>query len=240
MAEEDTESPLKGDETMQPQLRLKIGDLLPSPSAPGGAAAAQQQKETLEKTVLRYTSELKVIYKRYSTMAGVPGAPRPGSGIFTLTMGQFKKLWHDTALGSYGVSLDYTYRLLAAMRSQHESEVAAATLARKSKKAGGAGNTATAGSGGVITSGAPDSDATYDPETPLLFREFVELLARVAVAAFGDAVPPLPPAEAFKQLMASAVSSNHSKTVVKDSFEDKLERDETKRVLALHENVRCC
>ena len=87
-----------------------------------------------------------------------------------------------------------------------------------------------------------DRDAAGASKPPSGLDAWAEeaTVARVAVAAFGDAVPPLPPAEAFKQLMASAVSSNHSKTVVKDSFEDKLERDETKRVLALHENVRCC
>ena len=219
MTEEDAESPFRADETMQPQLRLKIADLLPS-------VEAQAQKEALEKTVLRYTSELKAIYKRYSTMENVPGAPKPNSGIFALTMGQFKKLWADCALGSYGVSITYVHRLVFAMRTQHESEVAAATFARKR-------STTT----NVVTSSTPDRTETYDSETVLLFREFVELLSRVAVAAFGDAVPKLSPAEAFKQLMAQAISSNHSKTVVKDGFEDMLVRDETKRVLSLHENV---
>jgi hypothetical protein len=117
------------------------------------------------------------------------------------------------------------------MRTQHASEIEKAKLARagdKAEKARGAV---------VVTTGAPESLTTYDPEEPLLFREFVELLARIAMAAFGDAAPKLTPSEAFKQLMVQAISPNHSKTIVKDSYEYMLDSDETKRVFATHENV---
>ena len=277
MTEEDTESPLLGDSTLQPQLRLKIDDLLPATDAgdggpiavtPHGGADQQQQdqqqqdqqqrtgvsgsmegkktsqlsarvatvtqaatlmKDRLEKTALRYTSELKIIYKRYSAMVDVPGAPAPGSDSFALTMGQFKKLWSDCNLGSYGVSLSYVYRLAAAMRTQHASEIEKAKLERA--------GAARAGGTVVVTTSTPESLTTYAPEEPLLFREFVELLARIAVAAFGDAVPKLTPSDAFKQLMVQAISPNHSKTIVKDSYEYMLDSDETKHIFAMHENV---
>lgn len=200
LVEPDVESPLYGkDETMQPQLRLHVNDLFP---ASEDAVAGRLR---LERTVLRYTSELKVVYKWYCGLRH--GAYPPSAGIFALSMLQFKQLWLDCSLGAYGVSFVMVHRLAAAMRAQHVSEVKGFALARKDKPYDGKTSGAT-----VATDFFMDP-AAYSPDTPLLFREFVELLARIAVVAFSNA-PPVqvsrPAAASVPTPSSPSHSSSHS------------------------------
>jgi hypothetical protein len=169
LVEPDVESPLNGkDETMQPQLRLHVDDLFP---ADEDKVAGRLR---LERTVLRYTSELKVVYKWYCGLKY--GAYPASSGIFAMSMLQFKQLWMDCSLGSYGVSFVMVHRLAAAMRAQHVSEVQALTLSRRDKLVAQA----------CVTTENLEGHDPFAPDTPLLFREFVELLARIAVVAFSN------------------------------------------------------
>jgi len=112
------------------------------------------------------------------------------SGSFCLSLAQFRRLWSDCCLGAYGVPFAKVHRLVAAMRAQHASEVAALTCARAAQgSAGGVPSLIGVRAKPTVTvteSAQSDLATVFRCDTPLLFREFVELLARVAVAAFAD------------------------------------------------------
>lgn len=104
------------------------------------------------------------------------GAYPPSAGIFAMSMLQFKQLWMDCSLGSYGVSFVMVHRLAAAMRAQHVSEVNALTCSRRDNLTMQAD----------VGTDKLEGKEPFAPDTPLLFREFVELLARIAVVAFSN------------------------------------------------------
>lgn len=243
MVEEDHSAASVTDDPMQPQLHLRINDLLPpEPSIaaaaaagsaaaaaamvnaggsggddavaalaggasiglgntqqgmPSNAAAAARVRQSLEKAVLRYTSELKTIYKRYSNLDAAPLPPlndpsEPATGAdakstqFAMTLAQFTKLWQDCNMASLNVSLATVHRIFAAMRVQHELEIAAATAKRnvnlESHFGMGDDEAAVASAAAAITTTttttAPDDVDMYSTTRPILFREFVEGIAR--------------------------------------------------------------
>jgi len=225
MQEEDSKAPAKTkDDTLQPQIFLNVADLLPT--------NVDHREETLrlEKAVLRYTSELKMIYKRYSTSGG---SEERNERVFAMTMNQFKRLWADCTLGSFDISLTAVYRMASAMRAQHHGVIARATLLRTRAAKETPSTVPLPEVSDVVSVDLGETDI-FDASTPLLFREFVELLCRIAVAAYSNHTPRLSLAEAFKQLMTQAIQNNHSKPTVKGSFEEMICTQETKAVLQKH------
>ena len=111
---------------MQPQAVLHVGDLLPAALSP---EAREEELMGLGKVVVRYTSELRAVYRWYA--AQEQGRLPEARGNFCLSLEQFKKLWADCQLGAYGVPFAAVHRLVAAMRRQFECEVKALQLARR-------------------------------------------------------------------------------------------------------------
>jgi len=211
MVDPDHDAPAKGpDPTMQPQLRLRVSDMISSTSSSSSSnngsgsgspskllattSAAKLQpgdieRLEVEKVALRYASELKAVYKWYSTELEDGQLPDE-RGVWGLSMQQLKKCHADCGWGSdLGISMADVHRLRAIMRAQHAQEIAAKQLTRAQNNNNEVAEPRGAifdASSGLVPCFLPEDLSTYRSDQPLLFREFVELLVRIACLAYAD------------------------------------------------------
>ena len=208
MVDPDHDAPAKGpDPTMQPQLRLRVSDTISSippgnsnsssgsPSKLFATASAARspsgdvERLEVEKVALRYASELKAVYKWYSSELKDGQLPED-RGVWGLSMQQLKKCHADCGWGSdLGISMADVHRLRASMRAHHAQEIASKQLTRAQNN----NNEVTEPRGaifdaksGLVPCFLPEDLSTYRSDQPLLFREFVELLVRIACSAYAD------------------------------------------------------
>ncbi|CAM9549665.1 unnamed protein product [Chrysoparadoxa australica] len=186
-----TGSPPPEDKVLAATTRLRIGDLLS-----GDDKRRAMQLREAERVVVQYNSDLKGYYKHYSR-----GKPKlSDEAMRTMSMDQFMLFAHeikilspDTAISEAELS-----RLFFRMRRQHTLELAHSNAAPGAKS--------------TVYYAESDEEAMEDPGRPVLFREFVEALVRIAVlhgaasTGVGDGEGNLSIRAAFKAFMEEFVS----------------------------------
>ena len=208
-----------------PQLRLALDDMLPADqsttTAPPGSkrGVLLAERPRLEKTVFRYNSDFKALYKYYANVStGVVGVGDGAAteGVFAMTLVQLWRFLYDIRVAPQLLPVAMIDRILVAMRRQHFVEIEVTKQrrqAQRQRKLAGAGR-------GVSKSAPPpfyrepeDGDAASEqhamspngvhaPQQPVLFREFVELVVRLAVRL---APPSTSPTTALRDLMEGHV-----------------------------------
>jgi hypothetical protein len=171
--------------TVPAAVKLRVGDLLDGASA----AARQLQLREVDRAILQANSELKSAFKLHSRGAVVAAKDSSNSSAtFAMTCTQllmYLRSIHALAPLTYVQDAD-VYRALFRMRRQHALELQASAL-----------ESSTSGSTGSLILYREDPSELFDSSRPVLFREFVELLVRLAVLRF--AADPNPIAAAVAQ-----------------------------------------
>jgi len=156
----------------------------------------RSELDAVNSSVLQHVSRVKDIYKLYSSISAGDVA-----GMFTMNTAELLHLCQDCRLPPEQLSPAVVGRLLAAMRREHTAAVASARAAREQRETlrgsggggsggdGGAEAAAPAVEGGEVKTGviappAAPAEDVHDPSRPLLFREFVEALVRLAHARY--------------------------------------------------------
>jgi len=165
------------------ELSLNIDDLFPN--------ITEKQKERaineVNNTLLRFNSEYKAIYAYYSKLHA-----KQSTETFTMRMSQLWQFCKDCKLPSPRLPIAVINRIFQVIKRAHLTEVelvkqkrrmnasGAAPLSKKSmmdvqrRKMSNAGETL--------------AGDMHDPERPILYREFMEAVVRIADAKFIDEV----------------------------------------------------
>jgi hypothetical protein len=171
--------------TVPAAVKLRVGDLLDGASS----AARQLQLREVDRAILQANSELKSAFKLHSRGAVVAAKDSSNSSAtFAMTCTQllmYLRSIHALSPLTYVQDAD-VYRALFRMRRQHALELQASAL-----------ESSISGSTGGLILYREDPSELFDCSRPVLFREFVELLVRLAVLRF--AADPTPIAVAVPQ-----------------------------------------
>ena len=187
---------VRASEDVAPQLKLNISDIVDT-----STEHAMHEVRLLENVLLRYNTEFKVVYKHYAqvevgkvvgedagTSAAVEGAAgevaamtlNPSASttnlptVFTMNMEQLRLLCKDCKLLSTRLTFAEVHEIFFRMRRHHALSISAAWEGDGEKK-----------DGGVFYDGEDEGGySLYDPFRPVLFREFVEGLVRIAYTRF--------------------------------------------------------
>ena len=182
----------RASEDVAPQLKLNISDIMDT-----STEASTHELKLLENMLLRYNTEFKVVYKHYAQqeigkLAGEEGAassaadrvanlslkPNPSSAslptVFTMNMEQLRSLCKDCKLLSTRLTFAEVHEIFFRMRRHHALSISAAWKGDGEKKEGG----------GFYDGEDEAGFSLYDPFRPVLFREFVEGLVRIAYTKF--------------------------------------------------------
>ena len=150
---------LKAEDVIKPKMILYIDDLLI------GEKGDTKAKTEVDNAVLRINSDLKALYKHYSAIQ-----PFSTSGYFALNLSGLWKMVCDCDLISNTISLARIDRMLLATRQQHKKALTAAQVA--------SGRIGPASQSHRLN----ENIEIHDEKNIVLYREFVELLVRIAHA----------------------------------------------------------
>ena len=191
-------------------VHLNIGDLM------SGIAPKERgvERRGIEKLVMRWNSGMKQIYAHYSTLGqnGLPKRAEPGKGEdeFYLNQGQFWMLMRDCGLVSQSLPLASLARIFSTVKLQFASSIAQARRRREASESGvSVHRTATVDDRLYIER----DDPVHEPQRPVLYREFVEGLVRIAAVIYEDdsAAKTLP--EKFSKLLDGPIRQYSRKSV---------------------------
>lgn len=219
---DDTEREYLDANRIQPNVHLHIGDAL-------GESSTIVDQRRLQKNILRANSELKNIYQAYVTND-------IERGVFAMSFRQFRLFCFKTSIIPVVLSVSKVNSILLALRRQHAAVINMAVL-KNSKLASipkniQPGYTETMCS--MPSFDAAEAGTEIDMECePLLYREFVEAVVRIAIAVAAHHNPELVPSAAFQDVMAkyvrpilplstempeAALSSNHASISLQRAF----------------------
>ncbi|GMH84322.1 hypothetical protein TrVE_jg5930 [Triparma verrucosa] len=162
-------------EDVAPQLKLNISDLVEDESEEG-----KHQLKLIENLLLRYNSELKVVYKHYSGvtnglgfgLGGEESTKKKNEVVFTMNMEQFRILCKECKLLDNSITFAMVNQIFYRMRRHHALYISSAWEDKETKQDD---------SGAVYYADQDENGmGVNNLERPLLFREFVEGLTRVA------------------------------------------------------------
>jgi len=230
---------VRASEDVAPQLKLNISDIMDN-----STEDAMHEVKLLENVLLRYNSEFKVVYKHYAQLevrkfagedAGVAlGAdavsnltlnPSPSSAgiptVFTMNMEQLRLLCKDCKLLSTRMTFAEVHEIFYRMRRHHALSISAAWEGNGEKK-----------DGGVFYDGEDEAGySLYDPFRPVLFREFVEGLVRIAYTKFCIFNPEVTIKAAIKGVVEDHLRVYATQTGL-DMAEDKMAEPKVQNAIA--------
>jgi hypothetical protein len=197
-------------------VHLNIGDLM------SGLAPKERgvERRGIEKLVMRWNSGMKQIYAHYSTLSQ-NGLPKRGAGSstggvgeqeeeFYLNQGQFWLLMRDCGIVSQAVPLASLARIFSTVKLQFASSIAESRRRREATEAGvDEGRTATVDDRLYLE---PD-DPVHEPQRPILYREFVEGLVRIAAVVYEDDASATTLPAKFSRLLDGPVRQNSRTSV---------------------------
>jgi hypothetical protein len=167
--------------TVPAAVKLRVGDLLDGASA----AARQLQLREVDRAILQANSELKSAFKLHSRGAVVAAKDTSSSSssssgsssaaTFAMTCTQllaYLRSIHALSPLTYVQDAD-VYRALFRMRRQHALELQASAL-----------ESSTSDSTEGLILYREDPNELFDSSRPVLFRDFVELIVRLAVLRY--------------------------------------------------------
>ncbi|GMI40686.1 hypothetical protein TrCOL_g11824 [Triparma columacea] len=183
---------VRASEDVAPQLKLNISDITDT-----STENAMHEVKLLENVLLRYNTEFKVVYKHYAQIevgkivgegtqvaSGANGISamtlNPSAStanlptVFTMNMEQLRHLCKDCKLLSTRLTFAEVHEIFFRMRRHHALSISAAWEGDGKKK-----------DGGVFYDGEDEGGySLYDPFRPVLFREFVEGIVRIAYTKY--------------------------------------------------------
>lgn len=195
---------------IQPSLQLHIGDIL------GAIPNLAAELTRLQKTILRANSELKSIYQAHVTND-------IEKGIFAVPFYQLHKICSNCAICPATLSPSKINSILLAMRRQHATVTEVEVLRHNAQSQGHRGAIQPGYASSMCSVPCYDTvRSEMDMESePLLYREFVEVIVRIAVAISSRHSPELTPSAAFQEIMA-----NHIRRILPLSVEKPIEGSE--------------
>ncbi|KAJ8601334.1 hypothetical protein CTAYLR_007245 [Chrysophaeum taylorii] len=187
----------------KPQLFLCVDDLLPQENEEATAA----ERTALDKAILRVNSELKAIYQAY--------AGTVDDGIFAVSSRALWQLCRDVRVVPGQLSVAAVNAVLLAMRRQHHVAIEAARNNPNNNNHNGNNNNNNNGDeqqqqeeARAYSLADDERDiltakvlGPHSPVRPILYREFVEAVVRIAVVT----CPSKPVSAAFKDFMICTV-----------------------------------
>jgi len=204
-------------------VQLNIGDLMPN-MAPRDLL---KERRAVDNVIMRWNTDLKRIYNDYATkVTDAPHAPN----TFTMSLAQFWRFCRDCDLIQRSLPPSLIDRCFHETRIQLASAVVLARRRREASERGVSEN---------MVPMAPDSmyleeeKDIHGPEHPILFREFVEVLARIASRLYEDVKPLL--SEQLQYLLSTKVGRERTpseKEEPRDDIEGKV-RNPSKKMKAL-------
>ncbi|GMH67765.1 hypothetical protein TrLO_g14698 [Triparma laevis f. longispina] len=164
------EEGFRATEDVAPQLKLNINDLVEVESETG-----KHELKLIENLLLRYNSELKVVYKHYSGVTnglGFSNESTKNEVVFTMNMEQFRILCKECKLLDSSLTFSTVNQIFYRMRRHHALAITSAWEDKETKQDD---------SGAVYYADQDENGlGVNDSMRPLLFREFVEGLTRLA------------------------------------------------------------
>ena len=204
-------------------VQLNVNDLMPN-MAPRDLL---KERRAVDNVVMRWNTDLKRIYNDYATkVIDAPHAPN----TFTMSLSQFWRFCRDCDLIQRSLPPSSIDRCFHEARVQLASAVVVARRRREASERGVSEH---------MVPMAPDSmylekeENIHTPDHPILFREFVEVLARIANRLYEDVKPLL--SEQLQYLLSTKIGRERSPSEQeepRDEIEGKV-RKPSKKMSAL-------
>ncbi len=176
-------------------VQLNVSDLMPN-LAP---LELLKERRSIDNVVMRWNTDLKRIYNDYSTKVVGPNAAS-APNTFTMSLAQFWRFSRDCDLISRPLPLTVIDRCFHETRVQLASAVVMARRRREAAERGVPEDQVPTTSDSLYLE---DESNIHAPEHPILFREFVEVLARIAHRIYDNVKPLL--SEKLQLLLSTKV-----------------------------------
>ena len=218
----------RSSEDVAPQLKLNVTDLLDTTTNEG-----KQELKLIENMLLRYNSELKVVYKHYAQLrvANFPKLPKKNEAptldsseiVFTMNMEQMRLLCKDCKLINSSLTFAEIQEVFYRMRRHHALCVRASWEGDgEAEKKDGELYYDGEGEGGL---------SLYDPSRSVLFREFVEGLVRIAFSKYCLVNPEITVKAAIKGIVEDHLRVYATQSGL-NPFEEKMRESKVQNVIS--------
>jgi hypothetical protein len=215
-------------EDVSVQIVLTVDDILPK----SAADTTEHEMKLLQNSLLRYHSELKVCYKHYCAVPTILGSPSEDKdGVenadttFTMTLDQFRIMCIESKIIDQGCTVG---EVLFKMRRHHANSIMKVQLANGKDKS--------ALPVYQEEEGENNTNSIHNPNRPILFREFVEALVRLAHCKFCITNPEISVRDAVKAVMEDHVRVYATQPGL-NMFEEKLCETKVRNVFMNNETL---